>query len=91
MTTLTIHKLDPDIESRLRVSAAMHGRSVEDEASNILYQALQEQGDALGLGSRVHQRFITIFGVDDPDPLDLPARTELARGVDFAPYSLPMD
>lgn len=40
MTTITIHDLDEDTATRLRVRAAEHDRSVEEEARLILSDAL---------------------------------------------------
>ena len=39
MATMTIHNLDDGLKLRLRVRAAMHGRSMEEEAREILRQA----------------------------------------------------
>jgi plasmid stability protein len=86
MTTLTIRNLDADIKTRLRVSAALHGCSMEEEVRNILRLALQTQAQPKGLGSRIHQRYLDIFGDEgavENEPLALPARSEPARGVDF--------
>lgn len=38
--TITIRKLDPRVKQRLRVRAAEHGRSMEEEARVILTNAL---------------------------------------------------
>jgi plasmid stability protein len=75
MATLTIRNLDDDIENRLRVVAALHGRSLEEEVRLILKRSLAETGEQKGLGSEIRQLFI---GQDLPG-LDLPARTELVR------------
>jgi plasmid stability protein len=40
-TTLTIRSLDADVKQRLRVRAAMHGRSMEAEAREMLARALE--------------------------------------------------
>ena len=87
MGTLTIRNLDNDIKTRLRVSAALHGCSMEEEVRTILRNALQVQPEPRGLGSRIHQRYIAIFGNEgmaENESLTLPERTELAHGVDFA-------
>lgn len=71
VASLTIRNLDQLIKDELRVRAARNGRSMEAEARNILRDAVgggtPEQG---GLGSRIHQRFSVIGGVD----LDVPSR-----------------
>jgi plasmid stability protein len=40
LATLTIRKLEEGVKARLRVQAAQHGRSMEEEARHILRQAL---------------------------------------------------
>lgn len=40
MATMTIRNLDDDVKARLRVRAAQHGRSMEEEARSILSAAL---------------------------------------------------
>ena len=42
MASLTIRKLDDAIKAELRLRAAQHGRSVEDEVRNILREAASE-------------------------------------------------
>lgn len=41
MSTLTIRRLDETVKERLRVQAALHGRSMEEEARVILEQGVQ--------------------------------------------------
>jgi len=43
MTTLTIRKLNEKIKTRLRVRAAQNGRSMEEEAREILPSALERK------------------------------------------------
>jgi antitoxin FitA len=40
MASMTIRNLDEKLKARLRVQAAKHGRSMEDEARDILKSAL---------------------------------------------------
>lgn len=84
-TTLTIRNLSPDLKDRLRVAAATHGRSTEEEVRTILRQALAHTPTQAGLGSRVHARFAALGGVE----LKLPARRERARAADFTPAAAP--
>jgi antitoxin FitA len=44
-TTLTIHKLDPLIEQRLRDRATRHGLSIEEEAERILEEVVSSTED----------------------------------------------
>ena len=71
MASLTIRKLDESLKARLRVQAAVHGRSMEEEARTILRVALSAQTEAPGkLATSIQARFATHGGVD----LDLPPR-----------------
>jgi plasmid stability protein len=74
MTSLTIRNLDEPIEAGLRLRAAEHGCSMEEEARRILRQAVLPQPANEGLGSRIHRRFAALGGVDLPIPSRSPAR-----------------
>lgn len=65
MATLTIRKLDNSIKSRLRVQAAQHGISMEEEARRLLRQALIQEKVPNQLGSKIHQHFLQVGGVDE--------------------------
>ena len=43
MASITIRNLDDTLKSRLRIQAATHGRSMEDEARDILRSALSRE------------------------------------------------
>lgn len=78
MATLTIRNLDDDVKTRLRIRAAHHDRSMEEEARRILGDALgasNSESEAVGLGSRIHRRFAELGGVE----LEPPQRTEAPR------------
>ncbi len=50
MATMTLRNIDDCLKARLRVQAAAHGRSIEDEAKDILRAALSAEsprGDSL--------------------------------------------
>jgi antitoxin FitA len=79
MATLTIRNLDEDIKTRLRAAAALHGCSMEEQARVILRKALVQGTEQKGLGSEIHQ----LFANQDLPELEIPARTEIARVVDF--------
>ena len=49
MASMTIRNLDDRVKTRLRVRAAEHGRSMEDEAREILASALAEERPALAI------------------------------------------
>jgi plasmid stability protein len=79
MAVMTIRNIDDAIKNRLRLRAAMHGRSMEDEARDILRSALStEIPRPRNLGQAIHERFGALGGADLPD---LPR--EPIRAVDF--------
>ena len=49
MASIAIHNLDDDIKKRLRVRAAEHGRSMEEEAREILRRVTSESVPPRGL------------------------------------------
>lgn len=79
MASITIRNLDEDLKAKLRVVAANHGRSMEEEVRVILAQALSQKETQGGLGSRIHARFASIGGAD----IELPARETKARAADL--------
>jgi plasmid stability protein len=69
--TLTIRKLDEKTKTRLRLRAAAHGTSMEEEARTILRAALaHDEATAQDLVSAIRRRFEPLGGVE----LELPAR-----------------
>jgi antitoxin FitA len=77
MATLTIRNLDDGVKSQLRVEAARHGRSMEEEVRVILHDALAKSTSTTGFGSRIHQRFANLADKG----LNLPDRTERPRAA----------
>lgn len=81
MATLTIRQLDEKIKKRLRVRAAHHGRSMEEEAREILRSALIASSPAKGnLAEAIRKRFAPFDGVE----FELPGRDAMRRAADFA-------
>lgn len=67
MAVMTIRNIDDSIKNRLRVRAAIHGRSMEDEARDILRSALStELPPPRDPGRTIHRRFAKLGGVDLP-------------------------
>jgi plasmid stability protein len=65
MASITIRKLDESTKARLRVRAAHHKRSMEDEARTILRAALAEEPAGRGnLAESIRRRFQPLGGVD---------------------------
>lgn len=79
MASLTIRNLDEELKAKLRVEAALHGNSMEEEVRSILRKTLMRSPASKGLGSRIAQRFGAMGGVE----LELPARKEPPRPPDF--------
>ena len=68
MGSITIRNLDDTLKSRLRVQAAVHGRSMEDEARDILRSVLnQEPREQRNLGTAINDLFKPFGGFDMPE------------------------
>lgn len=82
MATMTIRNLDEDLKARLRVRAARHGRSMEEEARSILRTALAnrvEEDSGASLYVAIRTRVEPFGGVD----LELPPREPQGDPPDF--------
>lgn len=65
MASMTIRDIDEKLKARLRIQAAEHGRSMEDEARDILRTALSvERGRTGGLVEAIRSRIEPFGGVD---------------------------
>ncbi len=71
MATITIRNLDDSLKKRLRLAAARHGCSMEEEVRRILRRNLMPQDEQTGTGSRIHQHFKQAGGIE----LSVPARS----------------
>lgn len=78
MATLSIRNLDEQLKQQLRLEAAKHGWSMEEEVRQILRRHLLPTRKT-GLGTRLRQRFAETGGIE----LDIPPR-KAARYVDFS-------
>ncbi len=80
MATLTIRRLDERTKTQLRVRAAHHGRSMEEEAREILRCALTAASPAKGnLAEAIHRRFAALGGIE----IELPRRDPMRRAAEF--------
>ena len=73
MSSITVRNLDDKLKARLRLRAALHGLSMEQEVRNILQNTLETEqaGDSgLSFAQRVNRRFQGLVA----DELTLPAR-----------------
>jgi len=66
MASLTVRNINQSLKEGLRISAAANGRSMEEEVRQILKRFILNQKRAKGIGSRIHERFSAIGGVDLP-------------------------
>ncbi|HET9086243.1 MAG TPA: hypothetical protein VFN53_01850 [Acidobacteriaceae bacterium] len=82
MATLTIRQLDEKTKSKLRIRAAHHGCSMEEEAREILRASLN--GPAAqppeNLAEAIRKRFAPFGGVE----LELPEREPMREPPDFS-------
>ena len=70
MASITIRNLDDDVKTHLRVRAAEHHRSMEEEARLILRDAVGRKPGSRDLASIARSHFGPANGVD----LELPPR-----------------
>jgi plasmid stability protein len=80
MATLTIRQLDEKTKTRLRVRAAHHGRSMEEEAREILRSALTASSPGKGnLAEAIRRRFAVFGGLE----FELPQRDAMRHAPNF--------
>jgi len=70
MASLTIRNLDDQLKTLLRLQAARHGCSMEQEARDILLRAVQAQPAGAGFAQKISQRFTGL----NADELPIPKR-----------------
>ena len=76
MASITIRDLDENLKSRLRVRAAQHGRSMEDEARDVLRTVLAREPSAdPNLLQAIRRRFAKVGPVNLKIPVRDPVRT----------------
>jgi len=81
MATLTIRQLDDRLKQRLRVRAAHHGRSMEEEAREILRCALaSSKPPEKNLAEIIREHVAPFGGVD----LKIPKRQSIRKPPDFS-------
>ena len=66
MPTLVIRKMEEPMKIRLRVRAARHGRSMEEEVRVILRTALAEKNEPVNLAELASSLFGPKHGVELP-------------------------
>jgi plasmid stability protein len=69
MASITIRNLDDELKRRLRIRSAEHGRSMEDEARDILRTNLcREDHPQANLADTIRRRFAGIGNTELPIP-----------------------
>jgi len=80
MTSIMIENIDEGLTRRLRVRAAEHGHSMEEEVLDILRTVLnREPVPPRNLGTAIHELFKPLGGVD----LEIPPREPMREPPGF--------
>lgn len=74
MSSITVRNLDEAVKTGLRLRAARHGCSVEQEVRQILRQAVAPEAEGDSLAERIHRRFAGLRADSLPLPARRPAR-----------------
>ena len=81
MASITIRNLDDDVKARLRVRAAEHHHSMEEEVRIILHNAVSDRQDGpRDLAKFTRECFASLGGVE----LELPPRGLMREPPDFS-------
>ena len=81
MASITIRNLDDDVRARLRVRAAEHSRSMEEEVRSILRDAVSDANSApRNLAAFARECFAPLGGVE----LEIPRRGPMRKPPDFS-------
>jgi plasmid stability protein len=81
MASMTIRNIDEALKRRLRMQAAEHGRSMEEEARDILRAALStETPRPTNIAASIRARFAPLGGID----LALESREPMREPVDLS-------
>ncbi len=75
MASITIRRLPEPLKARLRVRAAQHGRSMEEEVRQILGLALSQNTPGASLVDCIRGRIAPLGGVE----LEIPPREPLRQ------------
>lgn len=85
MASITIRNLEETTKRKLKVRAAIHGRSMEQEAREILRGALQQKAQkprtGADLAEAIHRRFARLGGVElEPLPREIMRDPDWLKG-----------
>ena len=79
MASITIRNLDESLKRRLRIRSAEHGRSMEEEAREIIRSAVGKEVPPENLAAAIRARIAPLGGVE----LDLPKREPMPEPPRF--------
>jgi len=79
MSSITIRNLEESVKRGLRIRAARHGRSMEEEARHILGAAVAERPLSSNLFDAIRRRIAPMGGIE----LQIPARGPLREPPSF--------
>ena len=83
MASITIRNLDEGIKAKLRIQAAQHGLSMEQEAREILRASLDRPTNSQGTFlQRIRSHFVGL----DVDELEIPPREPMRDPPDFSTH-----
>ena len=79
MASITIRNIDDSLQAALRMSATANGRSMEEEARQILKRFLVHKKSTEGIGTRIAKRFSNAGEFELPSvPRSLPREPYLS-------------
>ena len=73
MAALTIRNIDEEVKNRLRLQAAQHGCSMEQEARDILLRAVSPKPNKQAFAQRIQKHFASL----ELDALPIPERQKV--------------
>ena len=79
MASITIRNLDDEVKRRLRLRAAEHGRSMEEEAREILRLGVGDTSPTRNLAAAIRARVVPLGGIE----LELPQREPMREPPNF--------
>lgn len=84
MAAISVRDLDEVVTAKLKVRAALHGRSMEAEVRSILTSAvLDTESEGPNLAQALRTRFAAVDGVE----VLIPARRDMPRAADLSTLS----
>ena len=75
MAALTIRNIDEEVKNRLRLQAAQHGCSMEQEVRDILLRAVAPKWNQASFAQKIQKQFCNLNVEDLPIPERKMART----------------